>query len=109
MPSDSRVACVFATCGLANGSSALGYAAVAGRWLAGKDFIQLMNGSSEFTTGSATSNTFGSFSLNTRPDPPAPSTNAYPYRCATCAAGAVSNEENGPKVRSTCFTVIKSV
>ena len=38
---------------------------------------------------------------NTVGAPPAPSTNAYPLRAATCEAGVVSSEENGPKVRST--------
>ena len=38
--------------------------------------------------------------------PPAPSTNAYPLRAATAEAGAVSSEENGPKVRSTWSVLI---
>ena len=33
--------------------------------------------------------------------PPAPSTNAMPYRAATAEAGPDSSEENGPKARST--------
>ena len=66
------------TCGVANGSLAIGYAAVAGRWLAGSDLIQAVNGSSSFATGRLTSKTFGSFSPNTSSPPPAPSTNAKP-------------------------------
>ena len=33
--------------------------------------------------------------------PPAPSRNAYPYRAATRAEGAVSSVENGPKTSGT--------
>ena len=56
-------------------------------------------------TGRLTSNTLWSAWLDgvskTDGAPPAPSTNAYPFRAATDAAGEVSSEENGPKARST--------
>ncbi len=60
---------------------------------------------SSSATGSDTSNVLWSAWLDcvskTDGAPPAPSTNAYPLRAATAEAGAVSSEENGPKVRST--------
>ena len=60
---------------------------------------------SSSATGSDTSKMLWSVWLDwvskTFGEPPAPSTNAYPLRAATADAGAVSSEENGPKVRST--------
>ena len=66
---------------------------------------------SSSATGSDTSKTLWSASFDwvskTVGAPPAPSTNAYPLRAATSEAGAVSSEENGPKVRSTWSVLIR--
>src|ERR1700730_265247 len=89
------------TGGSANGSWAIGYAAVFGRWSAGSDAIHLTNGSISSAIGRLTSNTLWSAWLDggSKPDgaPPAPSTSAMRNRAATDDAGVVSSEENGPK------------
>ncbi len=113
MPALLSIDCVSWTGGSANGSFAIGYAAVFGRWLAGSDAIQLANGTISSTIGRLTSKTLCACWLagaeNTLGAPPAPSMNANPFLAATAEAGVVSNEENGPKVRSTWSVEIRVV
>src|ERR1051326_7795110 len=91
------------TGGSANGSWAIGKAAVLSFSLAGSWLIQFTNGTISSAIGRLTSNTLWSAWLDgvssTAGAPPAPSTNAMPYDAATAEAGAVSSEENGPKAR----------
>jgi hypothetical protein len=80
---------------------------VLGRSLGGIEPIQFTSGTISSAIGRLTSNVSWSAWLDTvsKTDgaPPAPSTNAIPYRAATAEAGPDSSEENGPKARSTCF------
>ncbi len=90
MPALLSMDCVSWTGGSANGSFAIGYAAVFGRWLAGSDAIQLANGTISSTIGRLTSKTLCACwfagAVNTLGAPPAPSMNAQsvPGRDGRC-------------------------
>src|SRR5947209_9210647 len=109
-PPFCRAACAVWISGVANGSSTVTYAALAGRREAGRLRIQCTKLSRLFFTGAGwTKKKFLKPCWKTDGPPPAGAGKAKPHRCATRADGMVSSEENGPKVRSTLSEVISLV
>src|ERR1700704_848757 len=94
--------------GDANGSSSKGYAAVFGRCDFVSEGMNFAKTSPDWTAGAGcVKKTLCSFSSKTAGPPPAGSMNAYPYRLATDADGAVRRVEKGPNTRATLSFVMK--
>src|SRR5438445_13623006 len=100
MPAASSTLRARSSCGEVNGSSSVAYAAVVGRDAAGIAAIHFAKLTRLLATGRLTSKTFFRPLAKTEGPPPAPSTNAYPYRATTCEAAFVSEVEKGPNTRS---------